>query len=231
MSKMNQPQEVKKVCVRRRVCNVIGIILCILLLPILVINCFLIIKGMVKKDEVPSIAGYTPLIVLTDSMDPTIQAGDLIFCKNANAEKVVEGDVISFFDPDTNRSSVVTHRVIKIEMDEESNTLYLYTKGDNNNIADRTPVPADHVIGIWTGTRIGKLGRVVLFMQSTLGLILCIFIPVSIVVIYEIVRKKQKDKAKQKDMEALVAELNELKALQSQQKTENVSAESDTKGV
>ena len=60
--------------------NVVAIVLCVILLPILVFNCILIIKGMLNPDEVPSIGNSIPLIVVTESMYPTIKAGDLIIC-------------------------------------------------------------------------------------------------------------------------------------------------------
>ena len=52
-----------------KVLTVIGTVLCIILIPILIINCTLIIKSF-TSEEVPSVAGKLPLIVLTDSMYP-----------------------------------------------------------------------------------------------------------------------------------------------------------------
>ena len=44
--------------------TILGTILCILLIPILLINLTLIAKSYINKDEVPSIGGTFPLIVL-----------------------------------------------------------------------------------------------------------------------------------------------------------------------
>ena len=82
-----------------KVFTVIGTILCIILVPILLINLTLIAKSYLNKDEVPSVGGRLPLIVLTDSMYPMIESGDLIICKTISAEAVQLEDVISFFDP------------------------------------------------------------------------------------------------------------------------------------
>ena len=109
---------------KKIIVNVIGIILCVILIPILFINCFLIVKGIANKNEVPSIGGNAPLIVLTGSMDPTIKAGDLIVTKKVDAKDVKVDDVISFFDPDGNGSVIVTHRVIGIEIDETSGEIF-----------------------------------------------------------------------------------------------------------
>ena len=196
------------------VLNVIGIILCVILIPILFINCFLIVKGIVNKNEVPSIGGNAPLIVLTGSMEPTIKAGDLIVTKKIDAKDVKVGDVISFFDPAGNGSTILTHRVIDIEIDETSGELFFRTQGDDNDIADMTPVPAENLVGRWEGTRFWGLGYVVLFTQSTVGLIIIISVIVAAIIIYMIVRKRIQDKEKQSDIDSLKAEIEALKAAQ-----------------
>ena len=75
--------------------TIVGTILCIILLPVLVINVTLIVKSYVNTDEVPTLGGYCPMIVLTDSMFPEIEKGDLIICRTIDADKVKVGDVIS----------------------------------------------------------------------------------------------------------------------------------------
>ena len=104
---------------------------------------------------------------------------------------------------------MVTHRVI--ERYEEGGAVYFITQGDNNNIADRYPVPAENVIGVWTGFRLPYMGRVMMFMQSTWGMLICIGLPVLAFVAAELLHRRQKDKASQSDLEALRAELAALK--------------------
>lgn len=154
--------------------NIIGLILCVILIPILIMNLVLIVKSFADPDSVPSIGGYSPLIVLTESMDPEIKAGDLIITKNINKSEIEVGMTVSFFDPNSNSGAVVTHQIIE-KIIEEGQVLYR-TKGINNNISDRELVPEDNVIGEYTGTRFAGLGSIVLFAQSTWGLVICILI-------------------------------------------------------
>ena len=120
---------------RQKIMTIVGIVLCVLLLPILLINCIMIVQSMINEDEVPGIGGLSPLIVLTESMEDTINAGDIIITKAIDGKDVEIEDVISFFDPAGNGTSVVTHRVLNIENRE--GTLYFQTKGDNYNTVDR----------------------------------------------------------------------------------------------
>ena len=59
-SSAEQPSKAKVIL------NVVAIVLCVILLPILVFNCILIIKGMLNPDEVPSIGNSIPVIVVTE---------------------------------------------------------------------------------------------------------------------------------------------------------------------
>lgn len=200
--------EKQKKSVGHRILTVVGIVLCVILIPMLIINCTLIVKSFAHSDEVPSMFGIAPMIVLTDSMYPDIQSGDLVFCKTIDAKDVKVGDVISFFDPAVSRQqSVVTHRVTAID----PKTGEFTTKGDANNTEDNMPVPPENVIGIYK-TRIAGAGHIAMFMQSSTGFVICVLLPIALLVFYDFLRRKAYEKETAGDTEALKAELEALKA-------------------
>ena len=199
----------EKTSVTHRVLTIVGTVLCIILIPILLINITLIAKSYINKDEVPSIGGTFPLIVLTDSMYPDIKSGDLIICNTAEAEDVKVNDVISFFDPAGNGTSIVTHRVIEIV--EEDGEILFRTRGDNNNTEDKELVPAENLVGVYK-MRIAGAGHIAMFMQSTAGLIVCVVLPIILLVGYDLVRRRIYEKSKKEDTDALLAELEALRA-------------------
>ncbi len=190
--------------------TIIGIVLCIILIPILIINCTLLLKGVLKPDEVPSFGGIFPMIVLSDSMYPEFAEGDLIFCKQLQPEDVQVNDVISYFDPESKNNAVVTHRVLEISTDEKG--LVFLTKGDFNTSADTVPIPAANLVGIYTGVHVGGAGNVAMFMQTTPGLIVCVALPIVLLVGYDMLRRKRYESQKQQDTQALLAELEALRA-------------------
>jgi len=196
-----------------RILTVIGTVLCIILLPILIINCILIVKSF-TSEEVPNVAGTLPLIVLTDSMYPVIKSGDLIICHTAEPEEIQVGDVIAFFDPAGNGTTIVTHRVL--EVTEQAGQTAWRTKGDNNNTEDRLPVPADKLVAVYEGTRIPGAGNVALFMQTTPGLIVCVLCPILLLVGYDMIRRRLYEKSSKKDTDALMKELEELRRLKAE---------------
>ena len=190
--------------------TIVGIIMCVILVPILIVNCTLIVKSLINKDEVPDFGGTVPLIVLSDSMNPEIKTGDLIICKKVDVEDVEIGDVISFYDPAGNGSTVVTHKVIDII--NEDGKISFKTKGVNNNTEDKHPVPAEKLIAEYTGIRIPGAGNLAIFMQSTTGLIVCVILPIILFVGYDVIRRRMYEKNKGDDMAVLMAELEALKA-------------------
>lgn len=223
MSKSNSSEKLHKSL------NIIGIVLCVILVPILIVNCTLIVKSWINKDEVPSIGGVMPLIVLTDSMYPDIKSGDIIFAKKTDANSIEVGDDISFFDPAGNGTSIVTHRVTEII--EEDSKLSFRTKGINNNTEDRVTVPAEKLVGEYTGIRIALAGNIALFMQTIPGLLICVVVPIVLLVGYDMIRRKKYEKSRATNVDSLMAELEALKAEaakkqeQSEQKAEDQTTE------
>jgi signal peptidase len=138
-----------------------------------------------NQEQLPSIANYTPLIVLTESMEPTIQSGDLIICRNTAAENVNENDIISFYDPASNSSSIITHRVVQVI--QKDGNIFFETKGDNNNVADTELVPAENLVGVYK-TQIHDIGSLLMYMQTTQGLLTCVILPIGLILLYDKIR-------------------------------------------
>ena len=202
-------EQEEPVSVGHRILTVIGAVLCVILIPILILNCTLIFKSYTNKDQVPSVGGVFPMIILTDSMEPVFSSGDLIVCHTIDAEDVKEGDIICFYDPAGNGTTTVTHRVTKVTTDD-SGALAWETKGDANNAEDSTLVPAENLVGIYQRHFAG-LGNAAMFVQTTQGLIICVICPI-ILLAYDVIRRRIYEKSKQKDTDALMAELNALRA-------------------
>lgn len=200
--------------IKQQILTVVGIALCVILIPMLIINCTLLIKGWTNNNKVPSVFGYSPMIVLTDSMEgsnnDSFNGGDLIFIKTVEAEEVKKGDVISFFDPTGNGSTITSHRVVDVI--NENGKISFKTKGDNNNTEDKLPVPSENLVGAYTGFRIAGAGNIAMFMQTPWGLIICVIVPIILLIAWDAVRRARYNKKRQEGEAALLAELEELRA-------------------
>jgi len=117
---------------------------------------------MAKPGEAPNFFGYSFFRVMTGSMEPTISTDSLIVVKRVKAEKLREGDVITFYSRDPAlMGEPNTHRIIRFE--EEGGKKLIYTKGDANNVEDRYPSEESDVIGkvVFSSSKVGKFVRLV----------------------------------------------------------------------
>ncbi len=211
---------------RHRIWTIVGIVLCVILIPMLIINCTLLIKSWLNEDEVPSFGGVAPFIVLSGSMEEDFPAGSLIFTRMVDASEIDEGDIISYFDPASRNNAVVTHMVRFIQTDDEGKLVF-YTYGTANTsksfeeiaIEECEKVPEGKLIGRYTGFHIKNLGHVAIFMQTTLGLIVCVFVPLLLMIGYDVIRRRIYDKKHQGDKDELMRELEELRKLKAEKDT------------
>lgn len=215
----NQEQQNSK---KLSIPTILGIIFCLILVPILISNLVLIIKGYANPGEIPGYGKTKPLIVLTDSMEPTIKSGDLILIREVDFDDVEEGDIISYFESETQRTTTVTHRVIEIIYDDNGNKLEFVTQGDANNIKDGDHVTRGKLIGVYK-TRIPVLGSVAIFLKSTPGLIVAILVPLGLLVGYDVIRRKLYDKKNEEDTNELLKELELLRAEKAKAQAEEQS--------
>lgn len=201
--------DMKPLNLKQRVGQLIGVLLCVLFGSLLLANVAIIVEGTMDPDRPPSLFGLTPMVVMSGSMKGTIDVGDMIFVDNSPVETVKQGDIISFLENKT----VVTHRVISVTKDDKGRPLF-ETKGDANNEADALPVKSQHYIGKYRW-RIPKLGDFALFLQTPMGMILFMGVPILGFILYDVLRR-QKDKKHVQDLEDELARLkNEAESLRS----------------
>ena len=212
------------------------IIISVLLWIVILIAALYAFTTMATRDNqnVSSLLGYTPLVVKTNSMSPTFDAGDLIFIKKCDPDTLKEGDIICFHTIIDNEYALNTHRIEKID---ESNGVRSYTTmGDNNNgIADRHIISNGDIVGKYTG-HLKKAGKVMDFLSSSTGFLIVIVIPMLLFFIYQVynlimisirlkkvmaveaakeaaAQAEEENKAKNSDAEAARAALEEAKRM------------------
>ena len=145
------------------------ILFLVIVLPFLIFNLTLIIKSKLYPDKIADFMGYKPFIVMSGSMETTINMGDLVIVKKVNSSNIHTGDIIAF----KNGNLVISHRVREVIND--SGTYKFKTKGDNNNVADDFVVSSDAIEGIFVN-KIPGLGSILLFLGKPIGLLMVILV-------------------------------------------------------
>ncbi len=169
----------------KKILNVIINILIVLLLAVSVLVAALALAS--KAGGVPSVLGYVPLSVQSDSMIPEFEKGDLIISKAVDDSTALEkGDVITFKTIIEGVDALNTHRIVDIS--ETDGVEFYTTKGDNNDIEDTEPVVRTAVAAKWDGIRFEGWGEAYDFLTSQFGFFLVILLPLIIFFLYEIIR-------------------------------------------
>jgi signal peptidase len=94
---------------------------------------------------VPRVTGSVPLTVLTGSMRPALQPGDLIVSRRVNPNDLRIGQVVTF-QPVSGDPTLITHRIVNLTRNLSGETISLVTRGDANGMDDAPLVP-EQVMG------------------------------------------------------------------------------------
>lgn len=164
----------------KKIWRVLRLSLLVFLILVLVVNLYTIVSLIFFKKELPKVAGFAQIVVISGSMEPHIKAGDLLIIRQQkNYEKQ---DVVTY----RSNGALITHRIIDIDQEQA------ILQGDANNVAD-PPVALDKIEGKIV-LRIPGAGNFILFLRTPLGILL---MAVSIILIYflfELGSKIQKKK-------------------------------------
>ncbi|MBQ6547183.1 MAG: signal peptidase I [Bacilli bacterium] len=156
---------------------VLVLIICVLIFYIVRVN-------MLANNDRLGTVRINIYTILTQSMYPTIKAGDVVVTYREDNNRYNTGDVITFISQN-NAGMTITHRVKEvISLNDE----YSYrTKGDNNNTADSEIIKGDNVVGRVI-LKVPKVGYIQQFLVSKTGWIVAVVLPALGIIIYDLLK-------------------------------------------
>ena len=172
---------------------------------------FMMNAKFVLHEQLPMLAGYGNAVVLSGSMSPTIEVNDLLIIQKC--ESYSPDDIITFVDE---QNCLVTHRLIALDGETA------YTQGDANNVGD-PPFNVSRIKGKVVMIMPG-VGNVVEIVQNPF--VAAIAIGAAMLMMH-ISYSKETEKKDEK-LDAIRAQIEELKAQQSAEageKTDDSSVE------
>jgi len=137
------------------------IIMYIIIIPLILYNLIILFQVFAKSNTTPNVLGHKTFVIISGSMVPELQIGDIAVVKNVEKSELKVGDVISFREGNT----VTTHRISGILEDGKYKT-----KGDANNADDTNPVEYANIEGKLAFS-IPKIGYLVILVQNKVGII------------------------------------------------------------
>jgi len=136
---------------------------------------------------------YPVLVVVSGSMVPTLERGDLIVVRGIEPGEITVGTIIVFHSP-RDYETLIVHRVYGLE--QKGNEIYFRTKGDYNPRPDDWMIPANYVVGVFIA-RVPYVGVIVMRLREPFGMGVIVIL-ILVIVIYMFVEagaKQRKEKS------------------------------------
>lgn len=172
--------------------SIVYYLLCSVLILIIICNLTIIIKGIFKPEEPPTMFGVAMLVDMSDCMYE-IDKGDLIFIVHEDMNKLYKDDIISFMEGRTIRlGRIISENIEVIESGQKIKTGFI-AKADNWGEKFDTVVNDENSIGLFR-YRIPKLGFFILWAQTLPGILILVVIPLLLNFAYEYYLKRKHEK-------------------------------------
>lgn len=144
------------------------------------------IVGLIAATVVPfavlTLAGHRSYTVMSGSMEPAIETGDVVVNRPTSPRDARVGDVVTFKDP-SRAGRLVTHRVLRRV--NRGDQVAFVTRGDANTTTERWTVPAQGRIGRVVFD-VPKAGFVMARLRQPTFLLLVIVLPAVVLAAFEI---------------------------------------------
>ena len=135
---------------------------------------------------VPSIFGIRMFSIQTDSMYPVLMPGDLIFDTAVkDPDTLQRGDIITYWTIINGERVLNTHTIHEIY--DGGGYRIFATKGENNTTADALTVHESEIVGKYS-FRIGGLGKVFDYLQTSTGFLIVVVLPVFLFFLFHLVQ-------------------------------------------
>lgn len=162
------------------------------IITVLVIGIVAIILVQRFSNNNMSIAGYRIFTVVTESMVPKYQVGDVLLVKQTDPSKIQKEDDVTYMGKvGSFADKIVTHQVINIEK-AENGTLNFHTKGIANDTED--PIVNETQIYGVVQAKLELITKLNGIINNMYGMYFLIVIPLAVIIFSEFKSFKDEDK-------------------------------------
>ena len=140
--------------------------------------------------------GYSIYTIVSESMKPEYDIGDMIFVKNVDKQDIkLNDDIVYMGNIDSYDGKIITHRVIRIDNNQ------IVTKGINNPIED-PPIKYDQVYGK-VAFKLCILSTFSKLMNNNLMFYIIVFVPFTILIFLDlrdiVLDREEREEEKEKE--------------------------------
>ena len=160
---------------------IVNLIFVLLLLMMASLSFFLIHSRI--TDSPPGLAGFQFFVMRDSEPNADVNPGSLALVRDIDPNSVEVGDIITYRTTPGSESTA-TMRVVEIKRDE---ALQLITRSDGPDAVQTFPVGASELVGKVIFS-IPYYGKMIDYVQTSQGLIMLIFVPGVIIILYQLIK-------------------------------------------
>ncbi len=219
--------------------GVITAFLALLFIFIAVVLCSVFVT--IGSGKTPDVFGYQFYVVVSESMSPTLEVGDVLISKKVenltehSAYELKEGDIVTYVAPSHAKipGMIITHRIVEGIHFDENYGYVVTTKGDRTGAVEDPPTPISSITAVGV-KKSPFLTAVYGFFTKPIGLILLIAIPLVLLLgsmVYRLILLIKKPSAEFEKEKPLTEDEIAKKAVEDYKKREQYIAELKKKAI
>jgi|LGVF01.2.fsa_nt_gb signal peptidase len=131
-----------------------------------------------SQNKMVNLFGYSVCYVITGSMEPVLEVGDVLLIKDIEDKDLRVDDIITYKSTyGSLAGNYITHRIVSIS---ENDGLYLFrTKGDANPVQDAEIITIDKIEGVYQH-KVAIIKVIMAMLSNWIVFISVIILPLSI---------------------------------------------------
>ncbi len=153
----------------------------IIVIELIAITFLLVVK---MSGGIPSFFGYNMYVIVSPSMSPMLEVGDVIISKEYTEGELFVGDTVQYVAKQGEaKGKIITHQIVEIS--GEGADAVVVTQGIANAAPD-APIAASDVMAVMQ-YKTHIIGKVYQLISTTAGFICLVLLPLMAMIVCEIV--------------------------------------------
>jgi hypothetical protein len=161
--------------------SILKILLGIVEIAVIIFAIFMVSVIFMRNDFGYTQYGKNTLIIVDDYNTTELQhftSGDLVIVENKLYSEINVGDEVYYYDT-LNDTYIVKYGIVKTKTGDNRSALYTFEENE------KVTISSDRILGVYK-TSHANLGKVLGFLQSTVGFLIFVILPILVLFIYQI---------------------------------------------
>ena len=212
----------------RSIIKIVGIIVYqILVIMALILTAVIVLQKLSNSNQ--SLAGYRVFRVITGSMEPEYEVGEVVISKQVDVNEIKVGDDIVYLGKNGEYAGkIIMHSVIEINTDENGN-LFFHAKGLHSSSVEDPHISEEQIYGVVIYKSVFLTTMYNLATNIYSIFVIIIILVLNVFIAFNTPKKNQKKKIKRIKKEEELYEKQNIEEVEENKKFETIKEEIEEK--